>query len=88
MRGTSDVMTSVDIFSSSTAALSTATETQSSAADNAELDNMMSEIEPSFADLKGGMFDDLDTSVGDAIDGSLEESVSSSESSHDCKLCK
>lgn len=34
------------------------------------------------------MFDDLDNSGDDAISGSLEESVSTSETGNGCKICK
>lgn len=78
-------MASVDILSSSTVTSLPSSEAQSHDVDLVDLGLL--DTEPPIA-IKSDMFEDLETTGDDAMSGSLEESVSTSESCNECKICK
>lgn len=78
-------MASADNLNLSTAPLTTTSETNPDKVDLVDFGTL--DTEPSIA-VQSAMFDDLDASGDDAISGSLEESVSTSESNNECKMCK
>lgn len=75
-------MASADICNSTTPPLTATSES------NPLVNFELLPVEPPITDLTKTMFEDLETSGEDAINESLEESVSLSDSNGECKICK